>query len=112
MVEQELNANLSINIGYGPKHMLLGIYNDMALDKNKKTSKFLTFGARKCILLNWLVDKASSRSLWHRVILEYVSLDYLTCASYNKDVLFYRGRDPFLIYMGLDIASILIRGIV
>lgn len=48
MVEQELNVILSINIGHGPKHMLLGIYDDIIVDKHKKSlCKFLTFCARK-----------------------------------------------------------------
>ncbi len=37
MVEQELNVILSINIGCGPKHMLLGIYDDIIVDKHKNT---------------------------------------------------------------------------
>ncbi len=37
MVEQELNVILSINIGCGPKHMLLGIYDDIIIDKHKNT---------------------------------------------------------------------------
>lgn len=63
---------------FDPMHMLLGIHCDITTDKHEKMLyKFLTFCARQCILLNWLSDKAHSITLWQRVILEYVSLDYL-----------------------------------
>ncbi len=59
MVEQVLNVILAINIVCGPKHMMLGMYDGIIVVKHKKTlCNFLTFCARKCILLKWLMDKA------------------------------------------------------
>lgn len=66
------------------------------------SKKFLSFCARKCILLNWLSEKAHSITLWHMVVPEHVSLDFLNCASLSKDVRFHRMWDPFLTYMGLN----------
>ncbi len=64
MVEQELSVILSINIVCGPKHMMLGMYDDIIVVKHKNTlCKFPTFCARKCILLKWLMDKAPSQAL-------------------------------------------------
>ncbi len=81
--------------------MLIGIYDDIIIDKHKNTlCKFLTFCAIKCVLLKWLMDKAPSKALWHRVILEYVSLDYLTCASYSKDVMSLKMGSIFFKYIG------------
>ncbi len=64
MVEQVLNVILAINIVCGPKHMMLGMYDDIIVVKHKNTlCKFPTFCARKCILLKWLMDKAPSQAL-------------------------------------------------
>ena len=68
--------------------------------------------ARKCILLNWIMDKAPFKAQWHRVILEYVALDYLTCKLHSKDDVFCKTWEPFLSYIGLNISTILARGFV
>ena len=60
--------------------MLLSKSDLSITDKFKRTLRqTLAFCARKCIHLNWIMDKVRSKAQWQRVTLEYVALDYLTC---------------------------------
>lgn len=111
MVGQDINRILFTSLQCDPRCMLLGISNCFINDKYKeKLYKMLTFCARKCILLNWITDKSPSRTQWHKVVIEYISLDYLTCKLHDKDNIFRRTWEPFMSFMGLNIETILIRG--
>lgn len=75
VIGQEINKILLINRSNDPLHLLLGI-SDMSIADNFQRNLHQTL-ARKCILLNWTMDKAPSKVQWQRVVLEYVALDYL-----------------------------------
>lgn len=88
--------------------MLLGIQGGFITDKYKgKLYKMLTFCASKSIPLNWITVKAFSITLQHKVLLEYVSLDDLSCILDSKDNVFHRTWEPFLPYIGLSTSTLL-----
>ncbi len=85
----------------------------VGLNKGKiRLFNFLIFSAKKIILLQWISNKAPSVRMWHQTILEYLSLDYLTCIVHDKIGVFHNIWEPFLTYVDLDIASILTRGFI
>lgn len=53
-----------------------------------------------------------SKTHWHRVILEYVSLDFLTCRLHGKKNAFHKIWEPFLMNIDLDNSAVLTRGVV
>lgn len=53
--------------------LLLGLMNNV-----------LTFCAHIKILMHWIRDKAPSMLGWHRAIMEYIPLDFLTCLLHSK----------------------------
>lgn len=111
MVERDVSTMLGTPLDFDPLCMLLGISNCSVSDKYKgKLCRMLFFCARKCILLNWISDNAPSRTQWHNVIIQYVSLDYLTCKLHEKDNIFRRIWEPFMSFIGINIETILIRG--
>lgn len=112
-VSEEVSKVLGVSVVPDPASFLLGMSPPVSLDKYKmRLFNFLLFNARKCILLKWISDKAPSVRMWHRTILEYVSLDYLTCIVHNKSGVFHKIWEPFLAYIDFDIASILTRGFI
>lgn len=95
-----------------PLTMLLGMTDVTILGKHERQlHRMLTFCARKCILLNWISDKAPSKSQWHRMVLDHISLDYLTNKLHGRDDIFHKTWDPFMSYIGLDISCIFHRGV-
>ncbi len=64
----------------------------------KKLYNVLTLGARK-ILLHWILDKAPTIVGWHKIIMEYIPLDFLTCLWHFKFYVFNRTWKPFLDYV-------------
>ena len=113
VIGQEINKILSINSNNNPLYLLLGI-SDMSITDRFKRRLYqtLAFCARKCILLNWITDKAPSKAQWQRVVFEYVVLDHLTCKLHSNDDAFRKTWDPFLSYVGLNVSTILTRGFV
>lgn len=113
VIGRKINKMLAINVECKPLYMLLGISTASIPDKYKrKLDKMLTFCARKCILLNWVTDKVPSKIHWLRIILEYLSLDFLTCRLHDKKNSFHKIWEPFMTYMDLDISAILTRGFI
>lgn len=109
----EMNKILSVSLNNNPLYLLLGITDPIITDKYKrKLYRMLTFCARKCLLLNWINEKIPSKVQWQKVILNYVSLNYLTCRLHCKDEVFVKTWKPFLSYIGLDISTILTRAFV
>ena len=110
---QELYKIFGTDVGVDPLCLLLGLPNNYISDKfKKKLCNVLTFCARKCILLQWITDKIPSIASWHRVVLEHVSLDYLTHLLRSKTNVFYDIQEHFLLYIGSDLSSILVRALV
>lgn len=94
-----------------PLTFLLGITDVKITAKyERRLFRILTFCARKCVLLNWISDKIPCKKQWQRLILEYVSLDFLTCKLYGKDDVFRKIWDPFMRYIGIDISTLFYRG--
>lgn len=60
------------------------------LQKHKKmVYKFLIILCKKMYSFELVIGKKKpSITLWHRDVLEHVSLDYLNCASLSEDVRF------------------------
>lgn len=112
-IKGEIDKIFSTITEFNPLCMLLGMTNNNIKGKYERhLYRLLTFCARKCVLLNWITDKAPSKAQWQRTVLDYVSLDYLTNKLNNRDDVFHRIWDPFMCYVGLDISSIFSRGFV
>lgn len=112
-VSEELNKILGVTLVPDPRTYLLGVSPPVGLDKCKiRLFNILIFSAKKCILLKWISDKAPSIRMWHQTILEYLSLDYLTCIVHDKTGKFHKIWEPFMTYVEFDIASILTRGFI
>ncbi len=112
-VSEELNTILGVSLVPDPASYLLGMSPPVGLNKGKiRLFNFLIFSAKKIILLQWISNKAPSVRMWHQTILEYLSLDYLTCIVHDKTGVFHKIWEPFLTYVDLDIASILTRGFI
>lgn len=89
-VNEEMNNISEVSLVPDPAYYLLGIFNHLGLTVHKtKLFNILTFCARKCLVLLWITDKAPTIKLWNRIILEYVSLDYLTWRVPDKDAIFH-----------------------
>lgn len=109
----EMQKILKKQLDLNPVSMLLGLSNDRVNDKyQKRLYNVLTFCARKNILMHWIMDKAPSLSGWHRTIMEYIPLDFLTCLSHFKTDVFEQTWKPFLDYINENISAILTRAFV
>lgn len=112
-VGQEMDKIFSAKLNCNPVFLLLGLTDPIVTNKfHKKLYQMLTFCARKCLLVNWISDQIPTMTQWHRMILGYISLDYLTCRLHHKDVVFENTWKPFLSYMGLEISSIVKRAFI
>lgn len=110
-IKGELDKIFSIITDCNPLYMLLGMMNNNIKKKcERQLYMMLTFCARKCVLLNWISDKAPSKTQWQRTVLEYISLDFLTSKLNNRENTFHRIWDPYMLYAGLDISAIFSRG--
>lgn len=108
-IQKVLKKRLDLN----PVSLLLGLSNDRVTDMYpKKLYNVLTFCARKNILMHWITDKAPSLSEWHRTIMEYIPLDFLTCLLHSKTNAFERTWKPFLDYVNVNVSAILTRAFV
>ncbi len=101
---REIESILHINIDMDPsKHA--------RTSTSKRLYNILTFAARKNILLQWVSDKAPSVSGWQKIISELIPLEYLTGIMHSSVDQFFRVWQPYLNYIGHDLSSTLLKGI-
>ena len=109
----EIQKVLEKRLELDPVSLLLGLPSDHVTDMyQKKLYNVMTFCARKNILQQWITDKAPSVVGWHRTIMEYIPLDFLTCLLHSKTNAFERTWKPFLDYIGVNISAILMRAFI
>ncbi len=73
-----------------PLYLLLGVADkNMKSISDGKLFNFLTYAARKSILLKRISDKPLTVSEWHQIIFDFLSLEYLTYCSDGKINVFY-----------------------
>ncbi len=73
-----------------PLYLLLGVADkNMKSISDGKLFNFLTYAARKSILLKRISDKPLTVSEWHQIIFDFLSLEYLTYWSEGKINMFY-----------------------
>ena len=78
----------------------------------KKLYNVMTFCARKNFLQHWNSDKAPSVVGWHRTIMEYIPLDFLTCVLHYKRNAFERIWKLVLDYIIVNLSVIMTRAFV
>lgn len=106
----EMQKVLKVDLELDPVSLVLGLPSVHVTDRHhKKLYNVMTFCARKNILLQWISDKAPSVMGWHRTIMEYIPLDFLTCLLHSKTSDFERIWNPFLDYINVNISAILAR---
>lgn len=109
----ELRKVLKKDLELDPVSLLLGLPSDHITDSyQKKLYNAMTFCARKNILQHWISDKAPSIVGWHRTIMEFIPLDFLTCFLHYKTNIFERIWKPFLDYINVNISAIMTRAFV
>lgn len=109
----EIQKVLKKKLEFNPIFLLLGLSDKSITDMyQKKLYNVLTFCARKSILMHWITDKAPTVSGWHRTIMEYIPLDFLTCLLHSKTNVFERTWRPFLDYINVNVSAILTRAFV
>lgn len=108
-IQKILKKELELN----PIFLVLGLPSSKIPDIcHKKLYNVLTFCARKNILQHWISDKAPLVRGWHRTIMEYIPLDFLTCLLHSKTDTFVRIWKPFLDNVNVHISAIMTRAFV
>ncbi len=108
----ELERIFHVNIEMDPTSLILGLSSDyLKTAANKRLYNILTFVARKNILLHWVRDKVPSICGWRKIIFELIPLEYLTNVIHHSVDQFYRVWCPFLDYIGPDLSSLLLKGL-
>lgn len=95
-----------------PLSCILGLHP--ALNLNSCTLRLLDvllFGAKRCILLQWISDKPPDLSQWLQSLRELITLEVMTYWLKNKPLLFYKIWSPFLSYTGVESAQTLQKGL-
>ena len=81
-VLQEIEKILELD----PVSLLLGLPSRHVTSVGKRRLyNILTFAVRKNILLQWISDKVPSIKDWHKILFEWVPLEYLTCTVGKKE---------------------------
>lgn len=62
-----------------PLLLILGLPDKALTLSNEKRLNLLTFAARKNTFLRWISDKTPTISGWHKILMELIPLEYLTC---------------------------------
>lgn len=83
--------------------------NDKIGEIRKAALQAVNICASKCVLLNWITDKAPSKPRRQGTVLECVSLGYLTCELHSRDNVFDQIWDPSCC---LDISAIFTQALV
>lgn len=73
-----------------PVFLILGLPDQsLILSNEKRLYNLLTFAARKNILLRCISDKTQTISGWHKILMELIPLEYLTCLVNGRPDQFY-----------------------
>ena len=100
------------HVNMDPTSLILGLPSDhLKTAANKRLYNILTFAARKNILLHWVKDKVPSICGWRKIIFDLIPLEYLTNVIHYSVDQFYRVWSPFLDYIGPDLSSLLLKGL-
>lgn len=79
----------------------------LILSNEKRLYNLLTFAARKNILMRWISDKTPTISGWHKILMELIPLEYLTCLVNGQPGQFYNVWKPYISNLGIDLSTIL-----
>ena len=109
----EIQKVLKRELELDPVSLLLGLPSARVSGLyQKKLYNVMTFCARKNILQHWISDKPPSIGGWHKTIMEYIPLDFLTCLLNYKTDVFEGTWKPFLDYINVNISAIMTRAFV
>ena len=107
----ELCKIFNVQVELNPMCLLLGFPDTQIIDVNhKRLYSILTFAARKNILMSWINNSAPSRKSWHKIIMECIPHEYLTCILHVKTGAFFQIWQPYLVYIGPTLASAIMQG--
>ena len=110
-VLQEIEKILGVDLELDPVSLLLVLPSRQVTSVGKRRLyNILTFAARKNILLQWISDKVPSIKDWHKILFEWVPLEYLTCTLHSKTDQFYKVWEPYLNYLEPEVSAIMLQG--
>ena len=94
-----------------PLCLILGLADDKILrNSEKRLFNLLTYAARKNILLSWISEKPPTKKDWHKMIMQCMPLEFLTCLLRSTTDKFYKIWDPYLRFIGPQLATTLTIG--
>ena len=110
-VVDELSIIFGVQIDLNPLYLILG-FPDVHIDsvKNRRLFNMLTFAARKNILLFWIKDHAPSLQSWHKLVMDCIPNEYISCMLRSSVDSFYKVWDPYLEHIGHTLSSSLLQG--
>ena len=110
-VVQELNEIFNIELELDPLCLILGLPDNKIVNKfHKRLFNLLTYAARKNILLSWINEKPPKKRGWDKIIMQCMPLEYLTCLLRSTTDTFYKIWDPYLRFIGPQLAETLTIG--
>ena len=110
-VVQQLNVIFNLEFELDPLCLILGLTDNRIADKfHKRLFNLLAYAARKNILLSWINEKPPTKKEWHKIIMQCMPLEFLTCLLRSTTDAFYKTWDPYLRYIGPQLADTLTIG--
>ena len=94
-----------------PMYLILGLPDRRIINKfHKRLFNLLTYAARKKILLCWINEKPPTKKEWHKIIMQCMPMEFLTCLLRSTTDTFYKIWDPYLRFIGPELALTLTLG--
>lgn len=106
-VVQQLSVIFEVEFGPDPICLILGLPDRRLINKyHKRLVILLMYGTRKNILFSWIDEKPPSKKGWHKIIMQCMPMEYLTCVLHSTTDAFHKIWDPYLKYIGPNLARI------
>ena len=110
-VVRQLNEIFNMEFELDPLYLILGLPDRRIINKShKRLFNLLTYAARKNILLSWINEKPPTKKEWHKIIMQCMPLEFLTCLLRSTTDTFYKIWDPYLRFIGPQLAHTLTLG--
>lgn len=94
-----------------PICLILDLPNKKLINKfHKRLFGLLTDATRKNILFSWINDKPPTKKNWQKIIMQCMPMEFPTCMLHSTTDVFYNIWDPYLRYIGPNLANTLTLG--
>lgn len=110
-IVQQLRVIFDVDFVMDPICLILDLPNKKLINKFLKwLFNLLTYATRKNILFSWINDKPPTKKSWQKIIMQCMPMEFPTCMLHSTTDVFYNIWDPYLRYIGPNLANTLTLG--